>query len=89
MSSEKSPYKEVGLTGRSVSSRKRRGHRSADTGLFSEGKSMTLGHYYTPVVSSMRLDASRQIPLSDTSPCRRCGQPRFATVGEKCRGRRP
>ena len=91
MSSPKSPYKEVGLSSLEMSSQpKRRRRPKGEKKLYSydPGKIPRTHHDFSPLDPTALGRQGRQVVRADAATCRRCGQPRFAVDGQRCRGRR-
>ena len=84
----RSPFKEVGLTGRWVSTQAKSKRRQPKGFSVRAGRVLLPeGHIYDARMAHKGevLTTPRQARLT---PYRRCGQPRYAIEGQPCRGRR-
>lgn len=90
MSSERSPYKELGLSSRhTVVQTARRRVRLPSFGNSRDSGLPVFGHYFEPLAAASPNNTGANLRRADAMLCRRCDKPRFAVDGKRCRGKKP
>lgn len=87
MSSERSPYKEVNIRPIDALQMRKLRRDPSPSVCVDRAKLPKDGHDFAPRnVSTMA--RGKEAAYSNTKPCRRCGKPKFAVEGTRCRGKR-
>lgn len=88
MSSPSSPYKEVGLRAGDVA-KKRRVKERHEPCSYDRKKLPVFGHDFMPMGhASQGAKRGRYVLYSSVMTCRKCGHPRFAVDGVRCKGKK-